>query len=98
MYDIQRSGKAVEQYDDLLARATAAGRGDQFLFVYDEILSALRDPSKACRVGQPRGQTQLPGGSYRDWVNLFLYVQYAIYPDAGLGFIYWISFSPQNWA
>jgi hypothetical protein len=97
-YDIRLAGRAVAQYDDLLARATAAGKRDEFERRYGELHRVLSDPQWAFQVGRPIGQTKQPGGHYREWQYLFLYVRYAIFPDAGCGWIYHIEFNPPSWA
>jgi hypothetical protein len=97
-YDIQLAGRAVAQYDDLLARASAAGKQEEFERRYGELVRVLSDPGWALHVGRTLGQTNQPGGFYRDWQYRFLYVRYAIFPDAECGWIYHIEFNPASWA
>jgi hypothetical protein len=97
-YDIQLAGRAVAQYDDLLARATAAGKREEFERRYGEVFRVISNPRSAFQVGHPLGQTTLPGGFYREWQWQFLYVRYAIFPDEGCGWIYHIEFNPPSWA
>ncbi len=66
-YNIQLAGRAVAQYEDLLARATAAGKQDEFERRYGELVRVISDPGWALQVGRPIGQTNLPGGFYRQW-------------------------------
>jgi hypothetical protein len=97
-YDIQLAGRAVAQYDDLLARASAAGKREEFERRYGELVRVISDPQWAFHVGRPLGQTNLPGGFYREWQYYFLYVRYAIFPDHECGWIYTIEFNPPSWA
>ena len=97
-YDIQLAGFAVTQYDDLLVRATSAGKRDEFDRRYGELFRVISDPRGAFQVGRSLGQTNTPGGFYREWQWHFLYVRYAIFPDAGCGWIYRVEFNPPTWA
>jgi hypothetical protein len=99
-YQIHFAGPAKSQFDLLRQRAIQAGRIREFEWWFTEIGQMLVDPAQALRVGQLLYQTQPPliGGYYRDWRYGCFYLRYAIFPDAGQGFIFHIEFSPPNWA
>ncbi len=90
-YDIYFTNTSTAQLADLRRRADSAGRRDEFESRYEEIFRVISDPRGAFQVGHSLGQTNLPGGFYREWQWHFLYVQYAIFPDAERGWIYHIE-------
>jgi hypothetical protein len=66
-YDNYLVGGAEDQFSELMDRAVAAGKRSAFVWWFGEVGRALRDPSRALQVGRPLGQTDLPGGFFRDW-------------------------------
>jgi hypothetical protein len=97
-YQISWAGGAEKQFNDLLERAAAAGKREEFVQRFGELGRAISDPPQTCHVGRAVAQTDKPGGFYREWQYHFLYVKFAVFPDEGCGWIYHIEFNPPTWA
>jgi len=97
-YNISWEGRAQGQFNDLLARATTAGKRAEFEYWYDEFRGGLRHPPRAAEVGRPLRLTNLPGGFERHWFCGCFHLQYVIFPDRGIVLIYHIEFTSPDWA
>jgi hypothetical protein len=91
------STPAKKQFEELLHRANAAGRVDEFLIAHNEIVDILRDLETAAEKSDPLYNAKKPGGVVRHLLHRFVSVTFYLYPDECEVCVAKYSSVPSSW-